>query len=295
MKLLLILLVLINSSRLKAQELFVSTEPASNMSKGSIGLRLNSKVFKMNHDGRFETFRLGPEIMVGISKKVMLHIAGYWSDVFQNNFKLEGGSIYGKYRFYSEDGVHEHFRLACYAKVAVIKNPQVLVTHHQHLLPDGNGGVIAHDEIVFNESNDIDLDGNNSGFAGGLVATKLTNKLALSASSGYAHRLNNIGYASPAYQVKDEINYTASAGYLLFPKEYTSYKQVNCNLYVELIGLSFLKNRQYLVDIAPAIQLLFNSISRVDFSYRSQIAGNTSRLCNNSFFIRLEYNLLSIF
>ncbi len=46
-----------------AQELYVSTEPASNMPAGSIGLRLNSKLFKMNHDGKYNGYRIEPEIM----------------------------------------------------------------------------------------------------------------------------------------------------------------------------------------------------------------------------------------
>lgn len=47
-----------------AQELYVSTEPASNMATGSIGFRLNSKLFKMNHDGKYDSYRIEPEIML---------------------------------------------------------------------------------------------------------------------------------------------------------------------------------------------------------------------------------------
>ena len=62
-----------------------------------------------------------------------------------------------------------------------------------------------------------------------------------------------------------------------------------------MLGTAFPgKNKSY-ADIAPAIQFIFNSIARVDLSYRTQLTGNAQRLSNNYFMIRLEYNLLNIF
>ena len=290
-----IILLVILCPALKAQELFVSTEPASNMSKGSVGLRLGSSLYQMEHDQKFESLRIAPEIMFGVNKNMMFHISAYASNMFQTKFRVEGASLYGKYRFYSNDDVHEHFRMAAYTRLAIVKNPQVLETHHQHLLPDGNGGFVAHDELIFSESNDIDLDGNSSGIAAGLVFTKLKNRVALSGSAGYTKRINNIDFDSKPYQPKAEINFTASGGYLLFPREYTSYKQVNCNIYLEILGGAFTSKSLYFIDVAPAVQFLFNSIFRVDLSYRSQLAGKISRLSNKSFFLRLEYNLLNLF
>lgn len=278
-----------------AQELYVSTEPASNMANGSIGIRLNSKLFKMNHDGKFKSYRIEPEIMFGLSKSTMVHIAAYGSNMFQNNFRIEGASLYGKYRLFSSDDIHEHFRLAAFAKASVIKNPQVLITKAKHLLPDGNGGLVEHEEELHVQSNEIDLDGSNSGISTGIIATKLKNRLALSTSLGYAYRLHNIKYKTEVFQPLHAINYTASVGYLLFPREYTSYKQTNFNLYIEMLGQSFTDKRQFFIDAAPAIQFIFNSIARVDVSYRTQIAGNINRLSNDYFMIRLEYNLLNIF
>lgn len=278
-----------------AQELYVSTEPASNMATGSMGFRLNSKLFKMNHSGKYNSYRVEPEIMVGVSKKLMMHIAAYGSNMFQKSFRLEGASLYGKYRFFSQDDVHEHFRLAAYGKVSVLNNPQYLITTEHHLLPDGNGGYIQHEQEVHLQSNDIDIDGNSSGIATGVVATKLKNKLALSASLGYTYRMDNLHYKTEIYQPLHAINYTASAGLLLLPKEYTSYSQTNMNLYVEILGQSYTDKKQYYIDVAPAVQFIFNSIARLDVSYRTQLSGNVTRLSNNSFMLRLEYNLLNVF
>lgn len=295
MKRLLVIFLVAASQYTIAQELYVSTEPASNMAKGSIGLRLNSKLFKMNHDERFSSYRIEPEAMFGVNKRIMIHIAAYGSNMFRHSFRAEGASLYGKYRFFSQDEVHKHFRLAAYSKISVIKNPEALVTASQHLVPDGNGGFVAHQDDLRIESRDIDLDGNNSGIATGVVATKLVNKLALSASLGYTRRLKNPGYDDEISLPVHAATYTASAGYLLFPREYMSYDQTNCNIYLEVTGQSFPGKKQSYVDVAPAIQFIFNSISRVDIVYHMQMAGNISRLSNNYFMLRLEYNLLNAF
>jgi hypothetical protein len=278
-----------------AQELYVSTEPASNMAIGSIGLRINSKVFKMNHDGKYNRSRTETEIMIGAGKKLMFHIAGYSSDMFGNNYRFEGAGIYGKYRFFSTDDVHQHFRMAAFARMSFIGNPEVLITTATHILPDGNGSFVQHLEELHLQSNEIDLDGNNSGVASGIVATKLQNRFALSASLSYLYRMNNIGHKTEIFQPQHAIGYTTSAGLLLFPKEYTSYKQTNMNLYMELIGQSFMDKKQYYIDVAPAVQFIFNSIARLDLSYRTQVAGNINRLSNTNFMVRFEYNLLNVF
>jgi hypothetical protein len=280
---------------LRPQELYVSTEPASNMATGSIGFRLNSKLFKMNHTGKYNSYRIEPEIMWGASKKIMVHVAAYASNMFQKDFRMEGGSLYGKYRFFSQDDVHEHFRLAAFGKVSLIKNPQYLTTLEQHLLPDGMGGYVQHELLVTSLSNEIDLDGNNSGIATGIVATQLKNKLAVSASLGYTRRMNNIDHKTEIFQPLHAVTYSASAGLLLLPKEYTSYKQTNMNLYLEVLGESFTDKKQYYVDVAPAVQFIFNSIARFDIGYRVKLSGNVERLSASSFMVRLEYNLLNVF
>ena len=96
-------------------------------------------------------------------------------------------------------------------------------------------------------------------------------------------------------QPSNALNYTASFGYLLLPKEYVSYDQTNVNLYAEVLGTTFPGSGKHYVDFAPAIQFIFNSISRLDLSYRMQVAGNTARLSNNFFMIRLDYNILNAF
>jgi hypothetical protein len=262
---------------LTAQELFVSTEPASNMATGSIGIRMNSRLFQMKYNNGY-ALRLDPEIMIGASKNLMLHFNAYASNMYQQNIKFEGVGIYGKYRFFSNDDVHSHFRIAAFGKISFINNPTEL-----------------HDGNKFYGSDEIDIDGNNSGMFTGIVATQLLHKLALSSSIYFINRFDNLNASKLPGQSAQAMNYTFSAGYLLFPKEYKDFRQTNFNLYCEFLGSNSLDKKAYYIDAAPAFQFIFNSISRLDFSYRWQLTGNMQRLSENYFLLRFEYNLLNGF
>jgi hypothetical protein len=271
------MILLFLSSKSGAQELYVSTEPASNMATGSVGLRLNTKLFNMQHDGSY-SLRIDPEIMVGLSKKIMIHLNAYASNMYQKNIKLEGASIYAKYRFLSVDDIHSHFRMAAFGKISLVNNPV--------LLKDGN---------TYYRSDEIDVDGNNSGALAGIVATQLEHKLALSSSITFAGRLDNLDASVLPGQSSKALNYSLSAGYLLLPVTYKDFSQTNLNLYCEFLGSSSLDKKAWYMDVAPAVQFIFNSISRLDFSWRTQLMGNMERLSRNVFLLRFEYNLLNVF
>ncbi len=300
MRCLIYMILFISYQPVKAQELYVFTEPASNMAAKSLGVRLLYKQFKMNHDGRYDTYRLEPEIMFGLTKNLMVHVNGYASNMFQSKLRLEGASLYAKYRFFSSDDIHSHFRMAAFGKIAVIDNPTTLTHLANHKIPDGNGGYIDHEIQESKPNYEIDMDGSNSGLSGGLIATKLVNKLAVSASAAYLYRLNNLKNKREVIVPWHAVNYSMSFGYLLFPKEYTSYKQTNFNLYAEFLAGNYFGTpiggkSTYFVDIAPAVQFIINSIARVDLGYRTQLSGNATRMSNSGFLVRVEYNFLNVF
>jgi hypothetical protein len=176
-----------------AQELYVATEPASNMPKNSIGLRLTAELMP----GSDLSVRSIPEIMIGLSKNLMAHSSFYVSDVHQKSQKMEGFGFYAKYRFLSVDSLQRHFRMAVFARYSSINNP--LRT---------NGNVIL---------DDINLEGDNSGIQGGIIATQLLHKLALSASANYTRAFDNRGgfKINPGQSI-DAVGYTFSVGYLKF-------------------------------------------------------------------------------
>ncbi len=259
-------IIVLFSSSVYAQELYVSTEPASTMPRNSIGLRLtNESIFKPSFKTRFI-----PEIMVGVHKNLMLHANAYLSNFYQENQKLEGYGFYAKYRFLSIDSIQRHSRAAAYIRYSNIKNP------------------INGDEI--------NLEGDNSGIQGGLIFTQLLHKLALSGSVNYTKVFdNNGGYKLSPNRANQSIGYTFSSGYLLFPKVYESYDQPNLNIYLEFLGKSNIGTSQNFMDIAPALQLILNSKTRIDISKRQQLCGNMQRTTKNMYLLRLEYNLFNVF
>ncbi|MFT3749939.1 MAG: hypothetical protein QM768_16590 [Agriterribacter sp.] len=281
------LLVMSNICLLQAQELYVITEPASNMPAQNFGIRLTNKLMHMSFDNSY-SYRIEPELMFGIHKNFMLHTGFYASDMFTGRFNFEGGSIYGKYRFMSIDNLHSHFRMAASGKLAVIKNPASITHRMLHYTDD-----IPHEETVNIYSDEMDLNGNNSGMSGGVIATQLLHKLALSATISYTNRWKNIDAPKIPGISNNALNYSFSTGYLLFPKTYKNYRQVNVNLYAEVLAASALDRKSDYVDIVPAIQFIFNSISRIDIAYRTQLAGNMRRYNTSSWMLRYEYNFLN--
>ena len=254
-----------------AQELFVFTEPASNMAAKTIGLRLGNSFMKELHTGKIN-YHLIPEVMIGLSKKIMIHGSMFLSNR-NSGIVSEGGSIYGKYRFYSIDEVQKHFRMAAYGRYSF------------------NSADIHQEEI--------NLYGHNSGWEGGMVATQLLHKVALSSSLSYLTAQNNNNYKFPTDAKgrvnRDAISYTFSAGRLMYPEEYTDYKQTNINLMVEFLGQYNTGLKKHYLDIAPSIQFIINSRSRIDLAYRYQLASSLLRTAPQGVFIRLEHNFFNAF
>ncbi len=220
----------------------------------------NTTVFKQ---------RYVPEAMVGISKNWMMHLSGTMSDYYSHNLQLESGKFYGKYRFLSNDDVHQHFRMAAFGEIAFSKAP--------YLYDDAN------------------LDGDNSGFQSGLIATQLISKLAVSSTVSYARIFNvkteKLLNQAPSYNV---VNYSFSAGYLILPKAYKNYEQTNLNAYIEMLVAKNIDQNKYDIDIAPAVQCIFNSNSKLNIGYRFQLAGNMNRMAKSTVQVAFEHTLFNV-
>ena len=271
MKQLLVIVALFIFSKLGGQELYVFSEPASNMPAHSISLKLTDHfVTKDNIYGRFSQ-RIMPQLMFGISKKIMFHIGATIGNMHTSNFRYESVSLYAKYRFFSKDGIHKHFRMAVFADASKTKAP----FHY----------------------NEITLMGDKSGIEAGLIATQLWNKFALSGTISHTEVLDQSRNSKVIYVPErsyQSMNYSLSAGYLLFPKEYTNYRQMNLNLYTELLAEQTLDVKKHCVDLAPALQFIFNSNTKLNIGYRFQVSGNMSRMSTNSWQLSLERTFLNL-
>lgn len=278
---------------ISAQELFPNTESASTLPKGVPGIRIIGETY--NENG-LERNAVSLRAMYGITSHWSVWVQGgisnhhdsilppnlvthihqgaqtiYYTGTKQYGkpykYRLSGIHLYTKYRIYSHDGPQTHLRVALFGEYSTVYGP--------------------HDEAEPN------LD-DNGGYAGGMIITRLQRRLALSISSGfiqpkaYTETINHGG--SFAYipqttriQYGQAITYSLSAGYRIYPQQYTSYAQDNYNLYIELIGKSYtaakvvqngmpievransLKASHYL-DGTIGVQRVINSNTRIDLT-----------------------------
>jgi len=278
MRRLILVIFIFGFQSVAAQELFVFTEPASNMAAKSIGFRATNYLVDDDYSSN-TVYMLMPEVMWGVSKKLMIHANVFLSnrkqvDGFITNpkqqFLLEGGSVYAKYRFYSADDVHSHFRMAVYTRYS-FNNSHI----HEYA---------------------INLTGGNSGYEGGLIATKLINKVAISASASFLHAQDN-GSKKFLFgnKSRNAVNYTLSVGKLMLPKEYTGFKQTNVNLMLEMLGQTNLNKGYSYLDIAPSVQFIFFSRIRFDAGYRYPLVTKLHRTASKGFLLRLEYNIFNAY
>lgn len=255
-----------------SQELYVFSNPASNVPARSISLKYGSKWLRgTTASHTYNASRHMVESQIGLNKKLMLKGGFSFSNMYTHKQQqFESGSLYAKYRFLSKDAIHKHFRAAAYVNTVLSRNKLM----YEELTVDGDHSVIQY----------------------GVVVTQLINKLALSGTFGLTEVINperwkkstaprNFGYQG--------LNYSFSGGYLLFPQKYTSYKQPNLNLYLELIGGVGLDRKFSYTDLAPAFQLILNSNSKINVGYRFQVQGNTYRMARNGVYFSFERTFLN--
>ncbi|MNS33694.1 hypothetical protein D3C72_658100 [compost metagenome] len=277
----------------RAQELFPNTEPASNIPKGTLGIRLMSEFYKESNQLRnFNGLRL----MYGLTPKLSVYLTAASSNHHKEKlpeefpyhntpergvykpYKFNGFSLYAKYRFLTRDRTNEHLRMAAYAEASAVNT--------------------AHDE------GEPRLMDDTKGLGFGLISTYLKNKFAVSLTAGVilpgkfsgvqVDPIAGLPDIPTTVKYPTTINYSLSFGYLVYPRTYRSYKQPNINLYCEFMGKYYGDVRVWLtpynapeyeirtsyfpkalqagfyVDIVPGVQLILNSNTRIDFSTQLQ-------------------------
>lgn len=183
---------------------------------------------------------------------------------FKKNWMIHLGTnytasdVYLQHRFYSSDKVHSHTRLAVFARgINAPYNPT---------------------------TNAIMMEGQQKLWNAGFIATRLQHKWASSITAGWLHR-----YTGATNFGNNGIQYNWSNGWLLYPKNYSNYQQTNVNFYVELLGQQIFKDKVSFLDIAPSIQLIFNSQAKLNLGYRWPLMDNTNRMSNTSFYMSIDY------
>src|SRR5262245_49048905 len=109
---------------IRAQELYVFSEPASNMPSKSVSFKLTSR-FADNEEVGIVNQRYTPEVMFGLNKNWMIHASTSFSDFSSTGLSWESLRGYAKYRFFSNDDIHKHFRMAAFADASYSRNNDV--------------------------------------------------------------------------------------------------------------------------------------------------------------------------
>ncbi len=253
-----------------SQELYVYSEPASNIPAKSISLKLTDHFTGKDRIYDRAAHRLMPEIMVGLHKNLMVKFSATFANMHTEDFEFESYGIYAKYRFLSKDELHRHFRMAVF--------------------------VDATDTQVPFHYDEISLMGDKSGIEAGLIATQLWNKFALSATASHTQVLDKSRKSDVIYiPARDysSLNFSLSGGYLVLPHTYTDYKQTNFNLYLELLGQRTLGEDRYYIDLAPAVQLIFNSNAKLNIGRRFQLDSDMNRMAKNTWQVSFERTFLN--
>ncbi|HEY3406148.1 MAG TPA: hypothetical protein VGK59_22330 [Ohtaekwangia sp.] len=268
-----------------SQELFPNNEPASTMPNGVTGIRFTEMLhYKYDTWGHREALRF----MYGLTPKVTVMLSTYFSNFHVNSFpenlnlyysnyhnhqsdessypyQFEGIHLYSKWRFFSKDRTHKHFRLALFGEFSYITSV------HIDAFPS--------------------LMGDNSGMGFGIIATTLHNKMAVSITGGFNNFFSyeKTGSDTIAFKAGNAININLSLGYLLFPRSYKNYSDLNFNLYLETNfrvyqgpyitrngytinsdQFSYLKGGS-LLFLYPGIQFIVNSKTRIDLSMETPV------------------------
>ena len=267
-----LLIVLYLSTSLSiGQELYVFSEPASTLPAHALSFKLKNHVVSKNALFDRFSYRTSPQVFLGVHRKLTFRIGGTISNMYSYRSKLESAHFYAKYRILSLDDVHRHFRMALYTEAATTNAP----FHYQ----------------------EINLGGDRSGVEAGLIITQLWHKLAVSGTVGHTQVFNQyrglLGQHANQHSFKS-LQANFAAGYLLFPRSYESYKQTNLNLYVEVLTQRLLDRSFSYVDLAPAVQLIFASKTKLNLGYRFQVKGDMERMMQQSWLLSVETTLLGV-
>ena len=200
----------------------------------------------------------------------MLHAGNTFSNMYSHNTRWESAYLYGKYRFLSIDDMHKHFRMAAFAEASYSRN-----------------------DYHFEE---VSIQGDRSGLQVGLIATELIHKLAVSGTISHTQALDPSRFdktLNTQNYIYKSMNYSLSAGYLVLPFEYKSYDQLNMNVYAELLGQTTMDRKTYFLDLATAVQFIFNSNTKLNLGYRFPLKYIQYRGMQRSFVLSLEHTFFN--
>ncbi len=248
--------------------MYVNTKPASNMPKRALAYVLTNKNVEVGGKN-YSTWI--PNLGYGVHKNLMVHAAPVFV-TGPDGFDTRGATGFAQYRLFTRDKVNFHDRGAVYLQLGYTSDTPA--------------------------PGPIDFAGDHGGVQLGTTLTRLIRRTAVSVSGSWGKVADT---SSGVDLAEGNVwNGSLAVGYLFLPRVYKSYQQTNVNLYVELLaqttddlsvdGNMFQASGSF-IDVAPSLQFILRSTTRLEFSYRTELSGDMERWYRSQFLVRLQHNV----
>ena len=257
-----------------SQELYIVTHPAANLSKN----RLEFRNAVMGYDN-FSYYHSYFAVNYGLLGNLTLYNDVYYS--LDQGYKFLGNYEFAaRYRIKDFDKRNYHLRTAYQTGLVIPVNAEPIVDGAvEYEIHPG------HKVKFYNFVNDITIPSvdfhttDNFTYKNDLIVTNLTGKFAATGEMGF-----NINFPKNDFKFGNYFDWSLSFGYLVLPKVYESYDDVNINLYWENKAYYFYKNKFLGTEIANSggfrldtylgIQSIFFSSLMLELSYKIPVHSN---------------------
>lgn len=256
------------------QELYIVSHPAANLSKNRIEFRNNV----VSYDN-FKYFHNSFELNYGLLGNLTLYNSVFYS--LDNGYKFIGnyeGTV--RYRLHDIDKKNYHLRFAAQSGILIPVNSKPIVSNAvEYELHPG------HKVKFFNFINDITVPSvdfhttDNYTIKNDLIVTNLIKRFSITGEMGF-----NVNVPKNDFKFGNYFDGSLAMGYLLLPKQYNNYNDINVNLYSESKAFYFLKNKflgneitnsgGFRLDTYIGIQAIFFSSLMAELSYKIPIHSN---------------------
>lgn len=256
------------SIHLQAQEEFIIGRSANSLNKGLTIISAEYNAFAFDD---IKARRAGLDIAYGVTDRLSLYLRGSLSDFTSPGVEFETGTLTAQYRIIDIVTPRSDWSIAAFAQASVISRTSQVAA-------------------------DINFEGNNSGFAAGLINTLNLSKTTIAATVSYA-KINLPrfvdglleGYAIP-YQVS--FNWKLNV--------FANQRNFDMNLIQEIIGQynteirtdqgSFFNDGSY-TDVVMGLQFTASSTYRIELALQKELNADIPRFTQNLYHIRLKYML----
>ena len=257
-----------------SQELYIVTHPAANLSKN----RLEFRNAVMGYDN-LSYYHSYFAVNYGLLGNLTIYNDVYYS--LDQGYKFLGNYEFAaRYRIKDFDKRNYHLRTAYQTGLVIPVNAEPIVDGAvEYEIHPG------HKVKFYNFVNDITIPSvdfhttDNFTYKNDLIVTNLTGKFAATGEMGF-----NINFPKNDFKFGNYFDWSLSFGYLVLPKVYESYDDVNINLYWENKAYYFYKNKFLGTEIANSggfrldtylgIQSIFFSSLMLELSYKIPVHSN---------------------